>query len=105
MTLKKDDEVISLSILHRVGTTSEEREEYVRFAPWKGEREGEPSLTPERMAEMQERERHSSQGGQLGQVRLVAIQLIQRHSFEGREVGQLPLARVGATTMERGKSQ
>ena len=56
MTLKKDDEVISLSILHRVGTTSEEREEYVRFAPWKGEREGEPSLSAERMAEMQERE-------------------------------------------------
>jgi DNA gyrase subunit A len=56
MTLKRDDEVISLSILHRVGTTSEEREEYVRFAPWKGEREGEPSLLPERMAEMQERE-------------------------------------------------
>jgi len=56
MTLKNDDEVISLSILHRVGTTSEEREEYVRFAPWKGDREGEPSLTPERMAEMQERE-------------------------------------------------
>ena len=56
MTLKKDDEVISLSILHRVGTTSEEREEYVRYAPWKGEREGESSLSPERMAEMQQRE-------------------------------------------------
>ncbi|MFN3517444.1 MAG: DNA gyrase subunit A, partial [Novosphingobium sp.] len=56
MTLKGDDEVISLSILHRVGTTSEEREEYVKFAPWKGEREGEPSLSPERMAELAERE-------------------------------------------------
>jgi DNA gyrase subunit A len=32
MLLKGDDEVISLSILHRVGTTSEEREEYVRFS-------------------------------------------------------------------------
>ncbi len=56
MLLKGDDEVISLSILHRVGTTSEEREDYVRFAPWKGEREGETSLSPERFAEMQERE-------------------------------------------------
>ncbi len=33
---------ISLSILHRVGTTAEEREEYLRFAPWKAEKEGEP---------------------------------------------------------------
>ena len=56
MTLKGDDEVISLSILHRVGTTSEEREEYVKFAPWKGEREGEPAMSPERMAELAERE-------------------------------------------------
>ena len=56
MALKGDDEVISLSILHRVGTTSEEREEYVRFAPWKGEREGEPSLAAERMAELASRE-------------------------------------------------
>jgi DNA gyrase subunit A len=56
MTLKGDDEVISLSILHRVGTTSEEREAYVRFAPWKPEKEGEPSLSPERMAELNERE-------------------------------------------------
>jgi DNA gyrase subunit A len=56
MTLKGDDEVISLSILHRVGTTSEEREDYVRFAPWKGEKEGEPSLSVERMAELHARE-------------------------------------------------
>ncbi len=56
MTLKGDDEVISLSILHRVGTSSEEREEYVKFAPWKGEREGEPNMSPERMAELTERE-------------------------------------------------
>ncbi|WP_417596801.1 DNA gyrase subunit A [Novosphingobium aquae] len=56
MLLKGDDEVISLSILHRVGTSAEEREQYVRFAPWKGEKEGEPSLTPERMAELAERE-------------------------------------------------
>src|SRR4029453_3627933 len=56
MTLAKGDEVISLSILHRVGTTQEEREEYLRFAPWKGEREGEPSLSAERMAELAEQE-------------------------------------------------
>jgi DNA gyrase subunit A len=56
MLLKGDDEVISLSILHRVGTTSEEREEYVRFAPWKAEREGEPNLSPERFTEMAQRE-------------------------------------------------
>jgi len=56
MLLKGDDEVISLSILHRVGTTSEEREEYVRFAPWKAEREGEPNLAPERFTEMAQRE-------------------------------------------------
>ena len=42
MTLKGDDEVISLSILHRVGVRDqEEREEYLRFAPWKPEKEGE----------------------------------------------------------------
>ena len=56
MLLKGDDEVISLSILHRVGATPDEREEYVRFAPWKGEREGEPAVSAERMAELAERE-------------------------------------------------
>ncbi|HKT85509.1 MAG TPA: DNA gyrase subunit A [Novosphingobium sp.] len=56
MTLKGDDEVISLSILHRVGTTSEEREEYLRYAPWKGEKDGEPGMSPERFAELQARE-------------------------------------------------
>ena len=56
MLLKGDDEVVSLSILHRVGTSSEEREDYVRFAPWKPEKEGEPSLSAERMAELAARE-------------------------------------------------
>ncbi|MCB2060495.1 MAG: DNA gyrase subunit A, partial [Novosphingobium sp.] len=56
MNLKKGDEVVSLSILHRVGTTPEEREEYLRHAPWKPEREGEPELSPERFAEMTEKE-------------------------------------------------
>ncbi len=46
------DEVISLSILHRVGTTPEEREDYLRFAPWKPEREGEPTLSADRIAEL-----------------------------------------------------
>ncbi len=57
MTLKgAGDEVISLSILHRVGTSAEEREQYLKFAPWKGEREGECELSAERIAEMAERE-------------------------------------------------
>ncbi|ONF95924.1 DNA gyrase subunit A [Sphingomonas jeddahensis] len=44
MRLADGDEVISLSILHRAGATQEEREEYLKFAPWKAtEREGEPS--------------------------------------------------------------
>ena len=56
MTLKGEDEVVSLSILHRVGTSAEEREEYLRYAPWKAEKEGEPSMTPERFAELVARE-------------------------------------------------
>ncbi len=56
MTLKGDDEVVSLSILHRVGTSPEEREEYLRFAPWKPEKEGEPRLSAERYDEMAEKE-------------------------------------------------
>src|SRR4051794_6187454 len=34
--LAAGDEVISMSILHRVGTSQEEREAYLRFAAWKG---------------------------------------------------------------------
>ena len=56
MTLKNEDEVVSLSILHRVGTEAEERDQYLKFAPWKAEKEGEPSLSPERFAEMQDKE-------------------------------------------------
>ncbi len=57
MTLKgAGDEVISLSILHRVGTTAEEREQYLKFAPWKGDREGESELSAERISEMAQRE-------------------------------------------------
>jgi DNA gyrase subunit A len=50
------DEVISMSILHRVGTTQEEREAYLRFAPWKGEKDGECSIPQERIAELHEKE-------------------------------------------------
>jgi DNA gyrase subunit A len=56
MKLLGDDQVMSLSILKRVGTTPEEREDYLRYAPWKPEKEGEPSLSAERMAEMEAKE-------------------------------------------------
>lgn len=55
--LADGDEVISLSILHRVGVRDqEEREDYLRFAPWKAEKEGAPQMTPQRFAELQARE-------------------------------------------------
>ena len=55
MTLKADDEVISLSILHRSGATTEEREAYLRAAPWK-DNENAPTLSTDRMAEMAQAE-------------------------------------------------
>ena len=58
MKLTAGDEVISLSVLNRVGTTPEEREEYLRFAPWKPEKEGEPTISAERIAEMAEAEQY-----------------------------------------------
>ncbi|MEO7602926.1 MAG: DNA gyrase C-terminal beta-propeller domain-containing protein, partial [Sphingomicrobium sp.] len=51
-----DDQVISMSILRRVGTSQEEREAYLRFAPWKGEKEGDCSLSPDRIAELADKE-------------------------------------------------
>jgi DNA gyrase subunit A len=54
--LQPGDQVISMSILHRVGTTQEEREAYLRFAAWKGEKDGECPLSAERMAELAEGE-------------------------------------------------
>ncbi len=51
MTLKGDDEVISLSILHRSGATVEERDAYLRAAPWK-DNENISTLPPERVLEM-----------------------------------------------------
>ncbi|HYD24269.1 MAG TPA: DNA gyrase subunit A [Croceibacterium sp.] len=57
MSLKPDDEVVSLSILHRVGVRDqEEREDYLRYAPWKAEKDGEPDIAPERFAELAEKE-------------------------------------------------
>ena len=57
MKLGKDDEVISLSILHRGGMRDQdEREDYLRFAPWKAEKEGAPQMSEERFAELAGRE-------------------------------------------------
>lgn len=55
MSLKGGDDVISLSILRRSGASPEEREAYLRAAPWK-DNENDPTLSAERMAEMAERE-------------------------------------------------
>ncbi|MXO64423.1 DNA gyrase subunit A [Altererythrobacter endophyticus] len=56
MNLKDDDEVVSLSILHRVGAESEERDEYLRHAPWKAERDSDPDLPAERFEELRDNE-------------------------------------------------
>ena len=50
--LQDGDEVISMSILKGFAATTEEREAYLRAAPWK-EGERETSLLPERMAEFE----------------------------------------------------
>jgi DNA gyrase subunit A len=55
ITLKDGDRVISLSILKGFPATTEERDAYLRAAPWK-ENENEPTLTPERMAQFAEAE-------------------------------------------------
>jgi DNA gyrase subunit A len=51
-----NDQVISMSILHRVGTTQEEREAYLRCPPWREREDVECALPPERYAELQENE-------------------------------------------------
>ncbi|MET0137081.1 MAG: DNA gyrase subunit A, partial [Sphingobium sp.] len=57
MMLKGDDEVISLSILHRVGVKDqEEREDYLRHAPWKPDRDSDPQMAAERFAELASKE-------------------------------------------------
>src|SRR5678815_2945690 len=50
------DEVISMSILHRIGTTQEEREAYLRCPPWREREDAECSLPAERVAELAEKE-------------------------------------------------
>jgi DNA gyrase subunit A len=55
ITLRGDDKVISLSILKGFKAAADEREAYLRAAPWK-ENENEPTLSPERMAEFAEAE-------------------------------------------------
>lgn len=50
------DEVISMSILHRVGTTQEEREAYLKCPPWRDREDVECALSPERFAELAEKE-------------------------------------------------
>jgi DNA gyrase subunit A len=58
--LLDEDEVISLSVLRGFDATPQEREAYLRAAPWKEPKEGqprpEPTLSPERMAEFAEAE-------------------------------------------------
>jgi len=51
-----DDEVISMSILRRVGTTQDEREAYLKCPPWRDREDVECTLSPERYAEMGEKE-------------------------------------------------
>ena len=53
--LKEGDEVISMSILRRVGTTQEEREAYLKCPAWR-EKDEECTLPAERYAELAERE-------------------------------------------------
>src|SRR5262245_60947555 len=50
------DEVMSMSILHRVGTSQEEREAYLRCPPWREREDVECTLPAERYAELQEYE-------------------------------------------------
>ncbi len=56
MRLGDGDQVMSLSILHRSGASQEERDTYLRFAPWKAEREGDHGLPAEKFEEMKDRE-------------------------------------------------
>ena len=57
MMLKGDDEVISLSVLHRVGVKDqEEREDYLRHAPWKSDKDSDPQMPAERFEELKAKE-------------------------------------------------
>ncbi|MEO0418165.1 MAG: DNA gyrase subunit A [Pseudomonadota bacterium] len=52
---KGDIEVVSLAVLNQTGTTAEEREAYLRAAPWKNN-DTVSELSEERMAEMADKE-------------------------------------------------
>jgi DNA gyrase subunit A len=54
--LKDGDQVISMSILRRVGTTQEEREAYLKCPPWRDREDVECTLSPERFAELADKE-------------------------------------------------
>ena len=57
MRLAQGDEVISLSILHKAGIRDqEERDDYLRHAPWKADKDSDPQMTPERFEELKTRE-------------------------------------------------
>ncbi len=57
MRLAQGDEVISLSILHKAGIKDqEERDDYLRHAPWKADKDSDPQMTPERFEELKTRE-------------------------------------------------
>ena len=51
-----DDQVISMSILRRVGTTQEEREAYLKCPPWREREDVECTLPADRVAELAENE-------------------------------------------------
>jgi DNA gyrase subunit A len=55
MSLAEGDEVISLTVLKGQDATTEEREAYLKSAPWKSD-PSEPSLSPQRMAKLQAEE-------------------------------------------------
>jgi DNA gyrase subunit A len=55
MTLKGDDEVISLSVLGAFEASTEERDEYLRAAPWK-DNDNTPTLSADRMKQFEEAE-------------------------------------------------
>ena len=51
MALKDGDEVISLSILHRTTVRDQdERDAYLRFAPWKADKDSDPGIGAERFS-------------------------------------------------------
>jgi DNA gyrase subunit A len=54
--LQPGDQVISMSILHRVGTSQEEREAYLKCPPWREREDVECTLPADRFAELSENE-------------------------------------------------